>query len=114
MFSEILLVDRSNERIRKLSRRLSEKVSADSRSREDIDSFFFSVDLKDARNLKPALDYISQKDFDIFILNSWNTNDRYQPLEKDLTGSINSLVGPAVTSALRPLFFFNSFDFFSK
>ena len=90
MFSEILLVDRSNERIRKLSRRLSEKVSADSRSREDIDSFFFSVDLKDARNLKPALDYISQKDFGIFILNSWNTNDRYQPLEKDLTGSINS------------------------
>ena len=90
MFSEILLVDRSNERIRKLSRRLSEKVSADSRSREDIDSFFFSVDLRDARNLKPALDYISQKDFDIFILNSWNTNDKYQPLEKDLTGSINS------------------------
>ena len=90
IFSEILLVDRSNERIRKLSRRLSEKVSADSRSREDIDSFFLSVDLKEARNLKPALDYASQKDFDIFILNSWNTNDRYQALEKDLTGSIHS------------------------
>ena len=90
MFSEMLLVDRSNERIRKLSRRLSEKVSADSRSREDIDSFFFSVNLKEARNLKPALDYVSQKNFDIFILNSWNTNDIYQPLEKDLTGSIHS------------------------
>ena len=90
MFSEMLLVDRSNERIRKLSRRLSEKVSADSRSREDIDSFFMSVDLKEARNLKPALDYVSQKDFEIFILNSWNTNDRYLPLEKDLTRSIHS------------------------
>ena len=40
MFSEILLVDRSKERIRKLSRRLSEKVTAISRSREDIDTFF--------------------------------------------------------------------------
>ena len=90
IFSEILLVDRSSERIRKLSRRLSEKVSADLRSREDIDSFFLSVDLKEARNLKPALDYISQKYFDVFILNSWNTNERYQPLEKDLTGSIHS------------------------
>jgi len=90
MFSEILLVDRSKERIRKLSRRLSEKVSATSRSRNDIDTFFLSLDLKDARNLKPAIDYISEKDFDIFILNSWNTNDKYRPLEKDLIGSIHS------------------------
>ena len=90
MFSEILLVDRSKERIRKLSRRLSEKVSATSRSRNDIDTFFLSLDLKEARNLKPAIDYISEKDFDIFILNSWNTNDKYQPLEKDLIGSIHS------------------------
>ena len=90
MFSEILLVDRSKERIRKLSRRLSEKVSATSRSRDDIDTFFLSLDLKEARNLKPAIDYISEKDFDIFILNSWNTNDNYQLLEKDLIGSIHS------------------------
>ncbi|MDC3127008.1 hypothetical protein OA494_01210 [Gammaproteobacteria bacterium] len=90
LFSEILLVDRSKERTRKLSRRISKNLSADSRSREDIDSFFLSVDLKEARNLKPALDYVSQNDFDIFILNSWKTNERYQPLEKDLTGSIHS------------------------
>ena len=90
MFSEILLVDRSKERIRKLSRRLSKKVSATSRSREDIDTFFLSLDLKEARNLKPAIDYISEKDFDIFILNSWNTNYKYRPLEKDLIGSIHS------------------------
>ena len=90
MFSEILLVDRSKERIRKLSRRLSEKVSGTSRSREDIDTFFLSLDLKEARNLKPAIDYISEKDFEIFILNSWNTNNNYQPIEKDLIGSINS------------------------
>ncbi len=90
MLTEILLVDRSKERIRKLSRRLAEKVSTNSRSREDIDGFFLSVDLKEARNLKPALDYISEKDFEIFILNSWDTNDRYRFLEKDLTGSIHS------------------------
>jgi hypothetical protein len=90
MFSEILLVDRSKERIRKLSRRLSKKVSGTSRSREDIDTFFLSLELKEARNLKPAIDYISEKDFDIFILNSWNTNDSYQPLEKDLIGSLHS------------------------
>tara|TARA_Y100000768_G_scaffold357771_1_gene313086 strand:+ start:388 stop:1518 length:1131 start_codon:yes stop_codon:yes gene_type:complete len=90
LFSEILLVDRSKERIRKLSRRLSKKVSGTSRSREDIDSFFLSLDLKEARNLKPAIDYISEKDFDIFILNSWNSNDNYQPLEKDLIGSVHS------------------------
>ena len=76
--------------IRKLSRRISEKVSGTSRSREDIDTFFLSLGLKEARNLKPAIDYISEKDFDIFILNSWNTNDKYQPLEKDLIGSIHS------------------------
>ena len=90
MFSKIMLVDRSKERIRKLSRRLSEKVSATSRSREDIDTFFLSLDLKEARNLKPAIDYISEKNFDIFILNSWNTNYKYRPLEKDLVGSIHS------------------------
>ena len=90
MFSEILLVDRSKERIRKLSRRLSEKVSGTLRSREDIDTFFLSLDLKEARNVKPAIDYISEKDFDIFILNSWNTNDNYELLEKDLIGSIHS------------------------
>ena len=48
------------------------------------------MDLKEARNLKPAIDYISEKDFDIFILNSWNTNEKYQPFEKDLIGSIHS------------------------
>ena len=47
MFSEILLVDRSKERIRKLSRRLSKKVSGTSRSREDIDAFFLSLNLID-------------------------------------------------------------------
>ena len=73
-----------------MSRRLSEKVTAISRSREDIDTFFLSLNLKEARNLKPAIDYISEKDFDIFILNSWNSNDNYQPLEKDLIGTIHS------------------------
>ena len=29
-------------------------------------------------------------DFVVFILNCWNTNVMYQPLEKDLTGSIHS------------------------
>ena len=65
MFAKLLMVDRSQERKRKLSRRISETISGDSRAREDIDTVFFSVDLQEARNLKPALDYISEKVFSI-------------------------------------------------
>jgi len=90
MFAELLLVDRSQERKRKLSRRITENINSDSRTREDVDTFFLSVDLQEARNLKPALDYISEKDFEVYVLNSWQTNSVYNSDDKDLFGSIHS------------------------
>ena len=90
MFAKLLMVDRSQERKRKLSRRISESISGDSRAREDIDTFFLSVDLKEARNLKPALDYISEKDYEVYILNSWSTKSTYDKDDKDLSGSIHA------------------------
>ena len=90
LFAEILMLNRSEERIRKISRRLSKNITGVSRTRDDTDSFFLSVDLNEARSLKPALDYISEKNFNISILNSWKTNTPYKLLDKDLIGSINS------------------------
>ena len=90
MFAELLLVDRSQERKRKLSRRITETINSDSRTREDVDTFFLSVDLQEARNLKPALDYISENDYEVYVLNSWQTNSVYNSNDKDLLGSIHS------------------------
>ena len=56
MFSEVLMVDRSKEILRKLSRRLSLEISGNPRTRKDIDTFVLSVGLDTARNLKPALE----------------------------------------------------------
>jgi hypothetical protein len=84
MFAELLLVDRSQERKRKLSRRITETINSDSRAREDVDTFFLSVDLQEARNLKPALDYISENDYEVYVLNSWQTNSVYNSNDKDL------------------------------
>ena len=90
LFMEVLMVNRSNERLRRISRRIGQNIVGESRPREDLDSFFFSVSLHEARNLKPALDYLSDKDFDIFILNSWETNDTYKLIDKDMNGSFHS------------------------
>ena len=90
MFAELLLVDRSQERKRKLSRRITETINSDSRTREDVDTFFLSVDLQEARNLKPALDYISENNYEVYVLNSWQTNSVYNFDDKDLFGSIHS------------------------
>ena len=90
MFSEILMADRSKERLRKLSRRLSLEIAGDPRTRKDIDTFVLSVGLDTARNLKPALEYITENELEIFILNSWRSNTAYDASDKDLIGSINS------------------------
>ena len=90
MFADVLMVNRSKERLRKLSRRLSREIKGNKRTREDIDTFFLSVGLDEARNLKPALDYIAENDLKVFILNSWKNNITYKLKDKDLIGSINS------------------------
>ena len=88
--SEILMSDRSDERKRKLSRRLSKSLVGEPRTREDIDSFFLSVNVEEARIIKPALDYISEKDFDVYLLNNWKKDITYGLADKDLIGTINS------------------------
>ena len=90
MFSEILMVDRSKERLRKLSRRLSLEITGDPRTRKDIDTFVLSVGLDTARNLKPALEYLTEDELKIFILNNWRSDMAYDASDKDLVGSINS------------------------
>ena len=90
LMSEILMSDRSDERKRKLSRRLSKTLTGDPRTREDIDSFFLSVNIEEARIIKPALDFISEKDFDVYILNNWRKDIAYELADKDLIDTINS------------------------
>ena len=90
LFSEILLTKRSDDRKRKLSRRLSKTLIGDLRSRDDLDAFFFSVSLKEARNLKPALDFLSENKFDLYLLNSWEKEESYLLRDKDLIGSVNA------------------------
>jgi len=90
LFSEILLTKRSDDRKRKLSRRLSKTLIGDLRSRDDLDAFFFSVSLKEARNLKPALDFLSENKFDLYLLNSWEEEESYLLRDKDLIGTVNA------------------------
>lgn len=90
LFAGLLMADRSKERIRKLSRRLGTQITGDSRVRDDIDSIFISAGLKEARNLKPALDYISGKDYKVLILNSWKVNEAYNLKDVDLFHTLNS------------------------
>jgi len=98
LFSQILLANRSNERKRKLSRRISKTIEGRARIRDDIDAFIFLVSLEEARNLKPALDYIAEKDFSVYLLNDWTSNSSFETLEKDLEGIITADFPIMITS----------------
>ena len=73
-----------------MSRRISKEISGEARIREDIDAFFLSINLDEARNLKPALDYISEENFKVYFLNNWESKSVYQLAEKDLEGLITA------------------------
>jgi len=90
LFSQVLLANRSIERKRKLSRRISNTIQGRARIRDDIDAFVFLVSLEEARNLKPALDYIAEKDFSVYLLNDWTSNSTIETLEKDLEGIVTT------------------------
>ena len=90
LFEDLLMANRSKERLRKLSRRLSRQIKGDARTREDIDAVFLSVGLNEARNLKPALDYIAENELPTFILSSWKNNISYKLKDDDLISSINA------------------------
>ena len=40
--------------------------------------------------MKPALDFISEDKYELYLLNSWESEDSYLIGDKDLIGSINS------------------------
>jgi len=90
LFSQILLANRSNERKRKLSRRISKTIEGKARIRNDIDAFLLIGNLEEARNLKPALDYIAEKDFSVYFLNDWTSNSTFGKFEKDLEGMLTT------------------------
>ena len=84
IFSNLLLSDQSLKRKRKLSRIISKDLAHKLRTREDIDALFLSVNIKEARSLKPALDYNYYEGMDVFFVNDWKGDFEFLKSDKDL------------------------------
>lgn len=89
IFSNLLLLNQSLKRKRKLSRIISKDLDHKSRARQDIDALFLSVNTQEARNLKPALDYNYFKKIDVFLANDWEGDVEFLKIDKDLEGIIS-------------------------
>jgi outer membrane PBP1 activator LpoA protein len=89
IFSNLLLVDQSLKRKRKLSRIISKDLEHQSRARTDIDTLLLSVNTQETRGLKPALDYIFFEDMEVFLINDWQEDIQFLEIDKDLEGVIS-------------------------
>ena len=89
IFSNLLLLDQSLKRKRKLSRIISRNVGHKARTRQDIDALFLSVNTQEARRLKPALDYNYFEGMDVFLANDWEGDVEFLKTDKDLEGVIS-------------------------
>ena len=89
IFSNLLLLDQSLKRKRKLSRIISKDLEHKLRTRQDIDSLFLSVNIQEARSLKPALDYNYNEGMNVFLANDWEGEFPFLKDEKDLEGVIS-------------------------
>jgi len=89
IFSNLLLLDQSLKRKRKLSRTISKYLEHKLRTRQDIDSLFLSVSIQEARSLKPALDYNYNEGMNVFLANDWEGEFPFLKDEKDLEGVIS-------------------------
>ncbi len=90
IFSNLLLIDQSLKRKRKLSRILSKDLNHKSRARRDIDALFLSVNTQEARSLKPALDYYNYfENMEVFLANDWKGESQFLESDKDLEGVIS-------------------------
>tara|TARA_Y100001970_G_scaffold157580_1_gene192768 strand:+ start:949 stop:2103 length:1155 start_codon:yes stop_codon:yes gene_type:complete len=89
IFSNLLLLDQSLKRKRKLSRVTSQDLSHNLRTRQDIDALFLSVNIQEARSLKPALDYNYFEGMDVFLANDWKGDLQFLKADKDLEGVIS-------------------------
>ncbi len=89
VFYELLLLEQSSNRKRKLSRIISSDLEYKLRAREDIDTLFLSVNIEEARSLKPALDYNFYQGMEVFLLNDWQGNIHFERADKDLIDVIS-------------------------
>ncbi len=89
IFSNLLLLNQSLKRKRKLSRIISKDLDHKLRARQDIDALFLSVNTQEARNLKPALDYHYFEEMAVFLANDWNGDVEFLKIDKDLEGIIS-------------------------
>jgi len=88
LLSNILLIEQSKVRGRKLSRAASTPIEYIPRSRQDIDLLILSVSIEKARRLKPALEYNFSESIKVYLVPDWKSNTNYTNLEQDLEGSI--------------------------
>ena len=88
LLSEILLLEQSKIRSRKLSRIIGSEITNVPRKRNDIDSIFLSTSLANARSLKPALEYNFAGNLSVYFIPSWNENDYLTTNELDLENAI--------------------------
>ena len=86
LLSNILLIESSKERSRKLSRALSTSLESFPRRRKDIDSIILSVSLERARSLKPELEYNFGESLSVYLFPDWNNENFYLQKELDLEG----------------------------
>jgi hypothetical protein len=89
IFSNLLLLEQSIKRKRKLSRIISKDLNHGSRTRQDIDALFLSVNTQEARSLKPALDYNYFEGMEVFLANDWVGDIQFLKADKDLHGVIS-------------------------
>ena len=89
IFSNLLLIEQSLKRKRKLSRIISKDLEHKSRARKDIDTLILSVNTQQARSLKPALDYSYFEGMEVFLINDWAGDIRFNKTDKDLENVIS-------------------------
>ncbi len=89
IFSNLLLIEQSLKRKRKLSRIISKDLEHKSRARKDMDALILSVNTQEARSLKPALDYSYFEGMKVFLINDWAGDIRFNKTDKDLENVIS-------------------------
>ena len=87
LISDLLLLDQSSIRGRKLSREISSNLKYESRSRQDVDSFILSTSLENARSLRPALNYNFINLVPIYLIPNWDSKASLLDNDADLEGS---------------------------
>ena len=89
IFSNLLLLEQSIKRKRKLSRIITKELNHKARTRKDINTLFLSVNTQEARSLKPALDYNYFEGMQVFLANDWVGDIQFLKVDKDLDGVIS-------------------------